>query len=89
MLHKVDIPETYLLIIAVHGKMGDGELPDFMRMWAQKECRNLGISEKVSKLQNEKMIELKNRLSKVIGSENVNKIEVECKKAGKYLKNTS
>ena len=42
MEHSVNIPEWALLTIAVHGNMGDGELPDMMKFWARDECKRLG-----------------------------------------------
>ncbi len=39
----VEIPEPYLLLIAVAGKMGSGELLDSMKFWAEKECVKHGL----------------------------------------------
>lgn len=67
--HTVEIPEFYLLTIAVHGNMGDGELPDLMKAWAQEACKKLGLGDKLRGLQNERRDELERRLRNALGNE--------------------
>jgi len=73
--HSVDIPEGFLIQIAVYGKMGDGELSDYMRNWAVQECKRLGLMQKVITTQSRKIIELRNRLTKVAGLDAMGKID--------------
>lgn len=74
--HKISIPEWYLLTIAVHGNMGDGELPDLMKTWAEKECRRLGLADKVKELKSERLTELKRRLTNTLGADFVGDVEM-------------
>lgn len=73
--HPIEIPEWYLLTIAVHGNMGDGELPDLMATWARRICIELGLSDKLEKLREERRNELKSRLQNVLGDEFVEGVE--------------
>ena len=75
MEHSVNIPEWALLTIAVHGNMGDGELPDMMKFWARDECKRLGLGEKLEELQEERFQEMRQRMTKVLGPEVIGKIE--------------
>jgi len=81
----VKIPKDYLLILAVHGNMGDGEIPDFMRIWAEKTCLQCNMETELRELQSERLKELKSRISKVLGEPAVNQITEECEAAGKVL----
>ena len=65
----VEIPKMYLLIIAAHGNMGDGELPDMMKIWAQKECERLGIMKDLKLMQSAHLRELGSRLRNTLGDE--------------------
>jgi len=70
----VEIPEFYLLTIAVYGNMGDGDLPDLMKIWAQKVCKEVGLHEEMIKMQNEKLREQEKRLRNILGDDMVNDI---------------
>lgn len=83
--HTIEIPEYYLLTIAVHGKMGDGELPDLMRTWASRLCRELGLEDELQKLQDERLQELKRRLQNTFGDEFVAKVEIVTKQTVQKL----
>jgi hypothetical protein len=65
--HEVEIPELYLLILAVHGNMGDGEIPGLMKAWARGECERLELREELMRMQNERVRELRDRILKVEG----------------------
>lgn len=65
---QVDIPENYLLIIADYGTMGSGELPDSMRLWAQKICIENGLDGKLKELQENNVKELKARIKNILKS---------------------
>ena len=82
----VDIPENYLLIIASHGNMGSGDLPTFMKMWAQKLCVENGLSEKLREAQIENTIQLRTRISNVLGTDSMQKIDASISEAIKKLK---
>lgn len=73
--HIVTIPEVYLLILAVNGNMGSGDVPDFMRQWAKKEVDRLGLERQYRNLQKEHIDELRSRLRKTLGNEMTNKLE--------------
>lgn len=47
MNHEIKIPQAYLLILAARGKMGDGELPRLMQLWAEQECGRLGLRQQM------------------------------------------
>lgn len=66
--HKVEIPESFLVMIAACGKMGDGELLRFHQFWAQGECSRLGLDDKVREYQKSVVAELKSRLKNTIRS---------------------
>jgi len=80
MKHTVEIPELFLLVIAIHGNMGDGELPDLMKIWARGECGRLGLSEKFRELQKECLDELRLRLRNTLGNDLMNDLENEIDK---------
>ena len=61
----VDIPENFLVIIGAYGKMGDGDLPDTMRYWAQKTCIENGLESKLKEFQEQNIFELKKRIAKI------------------------
>ena len=84
--HPIYIPEDFLLIVAVHGNMGDGELRDLMRTWAQNECRKLHLLEKLKELQNQRLLELTMRLRNVLGDEVMDNLAARIAKAAKALK---
>lgn len=73
--HLVEIPDIYLLTIAVHGNMGDGELPDLMRVWATRLCRELGLEKELHQMQDERHAELRKRLQNALGERFVSDVE--------------
>jgi uncharacterized protein (DUF3820 family) len=81
MTIQVDIPENYLLIIAAHGNMGSGELPDFMKMWAQKICRENGLDSKLRELQIANAKELRSRISNTLGADAMERIDASISEA--------
>jgi len=83
---SVYMPVEWLLILAVHGNMGDGEIPDLMKRWAIEKLRESGFHGRYKKMQEERLIELKKRIANVIGQDKVDQIEGECKMAAEYLK---
>ena len=82
----VEIPVVYLLTIACYGNMGDGELPDLMRVWAERKCKELGYTEDLRKMREEKILTLKTRLTNVLGGELVGKLEEEIDVAVSLIK---
>jgi hypothetical protein len=83
--HKIEIPEYYLLTIAVYGKMGEGELPDLMATWARRLCAELGLENELRRLQDERYQELKRRLQNVFGDEFVAQVDVMTKETVRKL----
>jgi uncharacterized protein (DUF3820 family) len=77
----VDIPENYLLIIAAHGNMGDGELPGLMKVWAQRICQEQGLDSKLRDFQMDRTKELRSRLSNVLGTGAMEEIDASISKA--------
>lgn len=69
------MPEYYLLTLAVHGNMGDGELPDLIKNWAKKQCAALGLGDELKRLQIERHTELKRRLRNALGDDLVDEID--------------
>jgi len=84
-IRQVEIPEVYLLTIAVHGNMGSGELPDLMKAWALKECKRAGLEKRVKALQEERLKELAKRLRNTLGDDFMDKVDVELNKVSKLL----
>lgn len=84
--HQVEIPEIYLLILAVYGNMGDGQIPKFMQDWATRECLRLGLHDKLEKERQERYQELKQRVANVIGAQAIEQIENEALKVSEILK---
>jgi hypothetical protein len=81
----VEIPDSFLLTIAVYGNMGDGDLPDIMRIWAQKECRRLGLQEEMIKLQKYRLRELEIKIRNVMGDDAIDKLGNDIKKVAKAI----
>lgn len=83
----IEVPEIFLLTVAVYGNMGDGELPDLMASWARKKCIELGLGGRLVELQEERREELESRLRKVMGEKFVNglknEIDMAIEKLGK------
>jgi len=65
-LHQVEIPEVYLLAIAI-GSMGDEELLNLIRTWAFEECKRLDLGDSVVELQRKRLAELEIRLKNALG----------------------
>ena len=82
----VEIPEYFLLTIAVHGSMGDGELPALMRIWAQNECRRLGLDGKLKELQDERLRDLEKRIRNVMGDDAMDELAGKIDKVAKAIK---
>lgn len=74
MKHTVEIPESFLLTIAICGKMGSGELPALIQAWAAKECERLGLKDVLKELQEKAIIELGQRMQKVLGKDVTDKL---------------
>lgn len=72
---SIQIPKFYLLTIAAYGNMGDGELPDIMRKWAERSCLELGLGDQFRIMQQEKISEMRLRLKNVLGEEFVSEID--------------
>ncbi|MEM8780563.1 MAG: hypothetical protein AAGF26_17205 [Cyanobacteria bacterium P01_G01_bin.49] len=70
---KVDIPIEWLLILAVHGNMGDGEIPDIMKRWAKDLLIEFGYESEYTKRQEERLLALTNRLKNVLGDAEASK----------------
>lgn len=71
----VEMPIPYLLQIAVAGKMGDGELLDLMKIWAQRECTKNGLEQNMHNLMGKRLNEMRRRLKNTIGDDLVTVID--------------
>jgi hypothetical protein len=71
----VEIPEILLLILASRGNMGDDEIPRMMQLWAEGECKRLGLAEKVLQEKARNYAEIKARVSAIIGSDTIEEVE--------------
>lgn len=69
------MPEHYLLILAAHGNMGDGEVPGLMRLWAEGECERLGLAQQMGAERERNLKLLEERLANVIGQQDVDRIK--------------
>lgn len=78
--YVVAIPEYFLLILAVGGNMGDGEIPSLMQEWARKEVKRLGFINQYVQMQVEHAGDLGKRLEKTLGLDVAKDIEKEIKK---------
>jgi hypothetical protein len=83
----VEIPKFYLLTIAAHGNMGDGELPKLMQTWAQIKCRELGLDPELISLQKERLRVMETNLRNVLGDDAMNSLAKSIKKAADIIKN--
>lgn len=86
MKHQVEIDEWYLLTIATHGTLGDGELPDLMERWAQQEVERLGLGGKLKELRLEKVRDLESKLRNTLGNEMVDSLAQSLKEVVEKLK---
>lgn len=71
----IEIPVFYLLQIAVYGNMGTGELPDLMKIYAQRILRGNGYSDILREEQDKSLKQLRNNLKNVLGNEGMSKID--------------
>lgn len=62
----VEIPEILLLILASRGNMGDDEIPRMMQLWAEGECKRLGLAEKVLQEKARNYAETTERIKRMI-----------------------
>lgn len=72
----VEIPEDYLITIAVFGNMGNGQLPYSMKAWAERELVKLGKIDKLVAMKAAKLSGMQKRLENIIGAskaEDINK----------------
>lgn len=81
----VTMPKWFLLTLAVHGNMGDGELPKLIQIWAQNECKRLEIWDEFVLLQKEKTQELEQRLRNVFGDDSIDKLVNEISRVGRAI----
>jgi len=82
----VEIPEAYLMQIAVYGKMGTGELADIIQTWAQNELRKAGLGEKFKEKQIKHLNQLHQSLRNVLGDEIVSQMDSKIAKAAVLIK---
>lgn len=75
MVHQVEIPESFLVTLSVYGNMGDGDLPKVMQLWAERECARLGLTDKVKTERENRYQELKRRVTNIMGSDTVDRLE--------------
>lgn len=71
----IDIPVYYLIQFAVSGNMGTGNLPDLIKVWAQRILREKGYSDLLKEEQKQNLEKLRKSLSNVVGKENMEKID--------------
>jgi len=85
----VRMRDDYLLNIATHGNMGTGELSDFMKMWAQRECVRAGLGERFLAMQGEKLLQVKAQLKNLLGDDAVAFIDNGIQEAKEALQHSS
>lgn len=73
--HLIVIPGIYLIQIAACGNMGDGKLMDTMKIWAQRECKELGLDSKVKKVQEGNLNKLRERMKNILGEKGITKLD--------------
>lgn len=71
----VEIPEAYLIILAVHGNMGDGEVPILMQDWAERQCKQLGLGRKMEDEKIKRYEIVRERATKILGPKMIEQIE--------------
>lgn len=71
----VEIPEPYLLQVAVAGEMGDGHLLASMQAWAEQECVRCGLEQNMRSLMTKRLEEMRLRLKNVIGDDLMTEID--------------
>ena len=70
----VKIPVEWLLTLAVHGNMGDGEIPDIMQRWAKNKLIEAGYQKEYSDRQREKIKEATQKIKNIIGDDKTSKV---------------
>jgi hypothetical protein len=78
--HAIEMPEVYLIILAAHGNMGDGEIPTSMKFWAQGEVRRLGLDDKLRKTQEDYTKQLMAQLKNTLGDDGIKALGASFKK---------
>lgn len=86
-IELVEMPVEYLIQIVVHGKLGTGELPRTMQIWARKVLTEYGYSDELDKRVDENIQQLKENIGKVFGKGALAKINLGIDKAKELLKN--
>ena len=66
---RVNIPIEWLLILATHGNMGTGQIPDIMKRWAKAKLCDAGYKDIYMQCQQEKIRQLTQNLKNVTGEE--------------------
>lgn len=82
----VDIPEVYLMQIAVYGKMGTGDLSDSIQVWAEKELIKAGLGDKFKEEQIKHLNQLHESLRNVLGDDIVSQMDSQIAKAVVLIK---
>ncbi len=83
----VDIPVSYLLQLAVAGKMGDGELLLAIKQWAENKCIEHGLKENMLTLMDKRLEDMKSRLANIVGNDYMNEIATAISSTVEKLKN--
>lgn len=73
--HKIEMPELYLIIIATYGKLGTGDTPRLMQLWAKQECKRLGLTDKLREMQRRNIIELRQQIKNTLGKETLDSLD--------------
>lgn len=83
----VDIPVSYLLQLAVAGKMGDGELLLAIKQWAENKCIEHGLKENMLTLLDKRLKDMRTRLTNIVGNDLMNEIDVAIETTFEKIKN--
>lgn len=83
---QVEMPDWFLLTIAVHGDMGSGDLSDLMQSWAREQCEKHGLGKRLRELQEENIAELRKRIANVLGRNAVEQLERDIDEAVSIIK---
>ena len=71
----IEIPVYYMGIIATHGNMGTGDLPDTLKYFFTRLLVNNGYGDLLAEMQKEKIAQLRKSLSNVVGKDGMQKID--------------
>lgn len=55
--------------------MGSGDVPRLMQKWAEDQCKDLGIEDKMLEMKAEYTSELRQRLTNTLGSDAMSKVD--------------